>query len=71
MVEIGLELKGKSPFKPTLIVDLADGYNGYLPTTDHHRLGDYETWRARSSYLETSAAARIADRLLSLLSELK
>jgi neutral ceramidase len=70
-VEIGLELKKKSALQPVFIVSLANGYNGYLPTVEHHRLGGYETWRARSSYLEVEAAPRIVDRLLTLLSELK
>jgi neutral ceramidase len=70
-VEIGLELKEKSPFKPTFSISLANGYNGYLPTPAHHALGGYETWRARSSYLETEAAPKITSTLLDLLSKLK
>lgn len=70
-VEIGLEIKAKSPFKPTILIELANGYNGYLPTARHHELGGYETWRARSSYLEIEAADRITSRLLALLDELK
>src|SRR5690606_14656688 len=49
-VEIGLEIKKKSPFKSTFSISLANGYNGYLPTPEQHKLGGYETWRARSSY---------------------
>ena len=30
-VEIGLEIKAKSPLKPTFTIELANGYNGYLP----------------------------------------
>jgi hypothetical protein len=66
-VEIGLELKEKSPFKPTF----ANGYNGYLPTPEHHELGGYETWRARSSYLEVAASPKITATLFGLLHELK
>ena len=43
--EIGLELKAKSPLKPTFTIELANGYNGYLPTKAQHALGGYETWR--------------------------
>lgn len=67
-VEIGLELKQKSPFTPTFTISLANGYNGYLPTVEHHQLGGYETWRARSSYLEVQAAPKILKTLLKLLS---
>src|SRR5262249_19814618 len=42
-VEIGLEIKKKSPLKPTFTIELANGYNGYLPTPEQHKLGGYET----------------------------
>jgi neutral ceramidase len=66
-VEIGLELRKKSPLKHTFTIELANGYNGYLPTPEQHELGGYETWRARSSYLEVKASTRITRELLSLL----
>jgi hypothetical protein len=65
--EIGLELKAKSPLSPTFTIELANGYNGYLPTPAQHELGGYETWRARSSYLEESASTRIVETLKVLL----
>lgn len=70
-VEIGLQLKKESPFAQHFTISLANGYNGYLPTAEHHALGGYETWRARSSYLEVSAADQITERLLNMLRELK
>jgi hypothetical protein len=70
-VEIGLEIKEKSPFTPTIIIELANGYNGYLPTPAQHELGGYETWRARSSYLEAGASPKVVSALLSMLSDLK
>jgi hypothetical protein len=69
-VEIGLEIKKKSPFKPTFSISLANGYNGYLPTPGHHKLGGYETWRARSSYLEENASPKITETLFDLLDQL-
>lgn len=69
-VEIGLELKKKSPLKPTFIIELANGYNGYLPTPAQHRLGGDETWRAKSSYLEVGASEKITTKLLALLDQL-
>jgi hypothetical protein len=68
-VEIGLDIKRTSPLK-TFTISLANGYNGYLPTVEHHKLGGYETWRARSSYLEVSAADSIKSELRKLLGEL-
>lgn len=69
-VEIGLKLKAESPIKPTFTIELANGYNGYLPTKEQHELGGYETWRARSSYLEVDAASKITAKALDLLQEL-
>ncbi|HEY6167703.1 MAG TPA: hypothetical protein VI454_06665 [Verrucomicrobiae bacterium] len=70
-VEIGLDLKARTPFAQHFTISLANGYNGYLPTAEHHKLGGYETWRARSSYLEVGAADRITEHLMSLLAKLK
>jgi len=58
-VELGLEAKSKSPFKTTMMVELANDYRGYIPTVEGHELGGYETWRAKSSYLEKQAAPRM------------
>jgi len=69
--ELGLQLKKESPFPATFTIELANGYNGYLPTEAQHALGGYETWRARSSYLETNAASKIVATALDLLREVK
>lgn len=69
-VEIGLELRRKSPLPMTFTIELANGYNGYLPTPRQHELGGYETWRARSSYLEVGASVKIVRRLQKLLQEI-
>ncbi len=58
-VELGLEAKSKSPFKTTMMVELANDYRGYLPTVEGHELGGYETWRAKSSHLEKQAASKL------------
>ena len=57
-VEIGLAIKQKSPFKPTFTIELANGYNGYLPTPEQHKLGGYETWRARHTTMNTILTQR-------------
>src|SRR5262245_34079468 len=65
--EIGLEIKRSSPLKNTFTIELANGYNGYLPTPAQHALGGYETWRARSSYLEVEASVKITAAVKELL----
>nr|WP_050785908.1 neutral/alkaline non-lysosomal ceramidase N-terminal domain-containing protein [Pedosphaera parvula] len=69
--ETGLAIKEKSPFKPTFTISLANGWNGYLPTPEQHKLGGYETWRARSSYLEVDASTKIFDTVMTSLSHLQ
>lgn len=65
--ETGLAIKRASPFNPTLLVELANGYNGYLPTRRQHELGGYETWPSRGAYLERDAETKIRAALLELL----
>ena len=69
--EIGLEIRKKSPFKHTFVIGLANGYNGYLPTPEQHKLGGYETWPCRWSYLEVEASTKIVRESLEMLKELK
>lgn len=63
----GLRIKAQSPLKPTFNVSLANGYAGYLPPPDQHKLGGYTTWRARSSCLEEEAEPKIVAKVLELL----
>ncbi len=55
----GLAIKKASPFALTMVMELANGCNGYLPPPDQFKLGGYTTWRARSSYLEVGAEPEI------------
>ena len=68
--ETGLAIKKGSPFKQTFTIELANGYNGYLPPPEQHRLGGSETWRARSSYLSAEAEPKVRATMLRLLTEL-
>jgi putative membrane-bound dehydrogenase-like protein len=63
----GLTLKRDSPLKPTFNISLANGCEGYIPPPDHHKLGGYTTWRARTSCLEEQAEPRIRQKLVELL----
>ena len=69
--ESGLDLKARSPFPATFTIELANGYHGYMPTARHHEWGGYETWRARSSYLEKDAASKVVDTLVDLFGQLR
>ena len=69
-VEIGLELKEKSPFKDEFTIELANGYNGYLPTPAQHELGGYETWLGTNK-VQLDASDRITETLMDLMQELQ
>lgn len=64
--EIGLDIKQRSPLKPTFTIELANGWNRYLPTPRQHRLGGYETWLG-TNMLETHASEKIEHVVLDLL----
>jgi neutral ceramidase len=68
--ETGLEIKAKSPFKPTFNISLANGSYGYLPTPEQHKLGGYETWLGTNK-VEVNATRKIIAELLTLFSKLK
>ena len=68
-VEIGLQLKRESPFPKTMVVGLANGRHGYLPTPEHHALGGYETWLG-TNVVEENASVMITKTLLEMLGEL-
>ena len=53
------------------LVSLENGYNGFLPTPEQHKLGGYETWRARLSYLEVNVSTKITQNIFEMLDKLK
>jgi hypothetical protein len=68
--QIGLDIKAKSPLKPTFTIELANGSYGYLPTPEQHKLGGYETWLG-TNRVETEASRKITAKLLELFAKLK
>lgn len=68
--EIGLELKQKSPFKPTFTISLANGAGGYLPTPAQHKVGGYETWLG-TNRVEVEASTKITATLLRMFERVK
>lgn len=67
----GLDLKQRSPLKPFFNVGLANGWFGYIPPPEQFKFGAYETWRMRTSPLETNAIPKMIAGFLELLDALK
>jgi len=69
LVEIGLNLKAKSPAADTFIVELANGGYGYLPTPNQHKFGGYETWLG-TNRVQEDASDILTSQLLEMLDEM-
>ena len=65
----GLKMKLQSPLPNTMVIELANGGDGYIPPPEQHLLGGYNTWAARSAGLEVSAEPRITATALQLLEQ--
>ena len=65
----GLKLKLQSPLPNTMVIELANGGDGYIPPPEQLLLGGYNTWPARSAGLEVQAEPKITETALGLLEE--
>jgi hypothetical protein len=68
--ETGLELKQKSPFGRTIVVGIANGRHGYLPTPRQHELGGYETWLG-TNQVQKDASEIVVKNLVEMMGELR
>jgi hypothetical protein len=69
-VETGLDLKKRSPFPQTMVIGLANGRHGYLPTPEQHQLGGYETWLG-TNYVQEDTSVILTNNLLEMLTDLR
>ena len=67
-VELGLDLKARSPFKQTFIVELANGAIGYIPNASAYPEGNYEVISARCA---KGSGEMLIDTALRLLHRIK
>ena len=66
-IELGNTIRDESPFEYTAVIELANGWNGYIPTPEaFDRKGGYETKEVTSTMLVPDAA----DILLNVVSEM-
>jgi len=70
-VELGIEIKQRSPFDQTVIVELANDFVGYIPTQAAFSDGGYETLTARASCLCQEAGDMFVDSAIGLLKQLR
>jgi neutral ceramidase len=63
-VELGLSIKKRSPFRQTLIAELANGSIGYIPDRRAYAEGNYEPVSARCAAGSGEMLVEAAVRLL-------
>jgi hypothetical protein len=66
----GLKIKRHSPFDTTVVFDLTNGGDGYIPPAEQHLLGGYNTWPARSAGLEVEAEPKMTEAIIGMLEAL-
>jgi len=67
-VELGLAIKKASPFKHTIIAELANGSMGYVPNREAYPQGNYEVVSARG---EAGSGERLVETALKLLKSVR
>lgn len=65
--DLGLQIKEKSKYRPTFVVELANGCVGYVPTAESFLGGGYETELVRSSKLVPEAGEMIVNKAIEVL----
>jgi neutral ceramidase len=68
--ETGLLIKKAITDSDYFSISLANGYGGYIPPVHEMERGGYETWRARSSFMEPKAEEKIRKELIKLIMKL-
>jgi hypothetical protein len=69
--ELGLQIKRRSPFRYTYIVELANDYIGYIPDEEAFNLGGYQVWTGFHSFVAQGTGEAIVEEAVQLLSDLK
>ena len=67
-VELGLAIKRSSPFRNTLVIELANDAPGYIPTRKAFPEGSYETVNSR---VQSGGGEAMVEAALRLLKELR
>jgi hypothetical protein len=69
--QLGLDIKGASPFRPTWVVSLANQWIGYVATPSAYYAGGYEPRTARSAKLAPWAGQSLVEASMAALARLR
>lgn len=70
LVEVGIRVKKSSPLSPTLIVSYANGYCGYIATSEAYEQGGYEVTPTWWNRLAKGSAEILIEESISLIKRL-
>ena len=65
--KLGMDIKRRSPFRYTYIIELANDWIGYIPDSAAYDLGGYQVWTGNHSYLARGTGEAIVDEAVRLL----
>jgi len=68
--KLGIDIKRRSPFRHTIVAELANDWIGYLPDRAAFGLGGYQTWTGFHSYADPATGEAVADEIVRMLHEL-
>jgi hypothetical protein len=67
---LGQEIKRRSPFRYTYVLELANDYIGYIPDRRGFDRGGYQVWTGLHSFLEPGTGEQIVAEVVELLGRL-
>jgi len=67
---LGIEIKRRSPYRHTCVVELANDYIGYIPDERGFDLGGYQVWTGLHSFVERGMGEAIVEEVTRMLSSL-
>jgi hypothetical protein len=67
---LGQEIKARSPFRHTIVVELANDYIGYVPDDCGYDLGGYQVWTGFHSLVARGTGESIVREVVDLLHRL-
>ena len=69
--KLGLDIKRQSPFRNTIVAELANDWVGYIPDEEAYDLGGYQVLTGLHSYVARGTCEQIVEEAVQLLHELK
>lgn len=67
---LGQKIKRQSPFRYTIVAELANDWVGYIPDREAYSLGGYQVWTGLHSYVAPGTGEDIVTHAVDLLEEI-